>query len=124
MIMPSSVSRKPAKSGTRSAAEITLSDWPELEKRRGTNYREAMHFAASILPNDRRRKIVLLSDGNDTSGEAEASVLDLVRMGIEFDAMALQNPDSPEVLVESVQTPRNIAPNEHFDLTTDHPIYD
>ena len=97
---------------------ITLSDWPELEKRRGTNYREALHFAASILPSDRRRKIVLLSDGNDTSGEAEASVSDLVRMGIEFDAVALQNPDSPEVLVESVQAPRNIAPNEHFDLTT------
>ena len=42
---------------------------------------------------------------------------ELGRMGIEFDAVALQNPDSPEVLVESVQTPRNIAPNEPFDLT-------
>jgi Ca-activated chloride channel homolog len=96
---------------------IALSDWPELKKRQGTNYGDALHFAASILPNDRRRKIVLLSDGNDTSGEAEASVSDLARIGIEFDAVALQNPDSPEVLVESVQTPRNIAPDEPFVLT-------
>jgi len=99
-------------------AGTALSDWPELKERQGTNYRDALHFAASILPNDRRRKIVLLSDGNDTSGEAEASVSDLARIGIEFDAVALQNPDSPEVLVESVQTPRTIAPNEPFDLTT------
>ncbi len=95
-----------------------LTEWPELKKRLGTNYRDALHFAASILPKDRRRKIVLLSDGNDTSGEAEASVTDLARLGIEFDAVALQNPDSPEALVESVQTPRNIARNEPFDLTT------
>jgi Ca-activated chloride channel homolog len=94
-----------------------LSDWPELKKRQGTNYGGALRFAASIMPNDRRRKIVLLSDGNDTFAEAEASVSDLARMGIEFDAVVLQNPDSPEVLVESVQTPRNIAPNEPFVLT-------
>jgi Ca-activated chloride channel family protein len=98
-------------------AGTSLSDWPELKNRQGTDYRDALQFAASILPKDRRRKIVLLSDGNDTSGEGGASVAELARMGIEFDAVALQNPDSPEVLVESVQTPRNIAPNEPFDLT-------
>ena len=94
-----------------------LSNWPQPKKRQGTNFRDALYFAASILPKDRRRKIVLLSDGNDTSGGAAASVSDLRRMGIEFDAVALQNPESPEVLVESVQTPRNIAPNEPFNLT-------
>jgi Ca-activated chloride channel homolog len=98
-------------------AGSTLSTWPELQKNQGTNYRDALDLAGSILPNDRRRKIVLLSDGNDTSGDSESSLSDLARRGIEFDAVALQNPDSPEVLVESVQTPRNIAPNEPFDLT-------
>ena len=101
-----------------------LSNWPQPKNRQGTNFRDALYFAASILPKDRRRKIVLLSDGNDTSGGAAASVSDLRRMGIEFDAVALQNPESPEVLVESVQTPRNIAPNEPFNLTADYPIHD
>ncbi|MBV8350911.1 MAG: VWA domain-containing protein, partial [Verrucomicrobia bacterium] len=99
-------------------AGATLSYWPELQKNQGTNYRDALDLAGSILPKDRRRRIVLLSDGNDTAGESESSVSDLARRGIDFDAVALQNPDSPEVLVESVQTPRNIAPNEPFDLTT------
>ncbi|MBV8417953.1 MAG: VWA domain-containing protein, partial [Verrucomicrobia bacterium] len=99
-------------------AGATLSNWPELQKNQGTNYRDALDLAGSILPKDRRRRIVLLSDGNDTAGESESSVSDLARRGIDFDAVALQNPDSPEVLVESVQTPRNIAPNEPFDLTT------
>src|SRR5260370_41975239 len=55
------------------ATGIALSDWPELKKRRGTNYRDELHFDTAVVPNDRRRKIVLLSDGNDTSGAAEAA---------------------------------------------------
>ncbi|MBV8174478.1 MAG: VWA domain-containing protein, partial [Verrucomicrobia bacterium] len=58
-------------------AGATLTKWPELQKNQATDYRDALHFAASILPGDRRRKIVLLSDGNDTSGESESSVSDL-----------------------------------------------
>ena len=54
-------------------AETSLSDWPEMKKRQGTNYRDDC-ILPRRLPKDRRRKIVLLSDGNDTSGDAESSV--------------------------------------------------
>jgi uncharacterized membrane protein len=92
-------------------------DWPEIQHNQGTDFRSALEFAGSILPNDRRRKIVLLSDGNDTSSGAEERAATFGGRGTQIETVALPNPDLPEVLVESVQVPRNLAAGEPFDLT-------
>lgn len=92
-------------------------NWPEIQHKRGTDFRSALEFAGAILPRDRRRKVVLLSDGNDTSNGAEELAATLGGRGTQIETVALPNPDLPEVLVESVQVPRNLAAGEPFDLT-------
>jgi Ca-activated chloride channel homolog len=93
-----------------------LGHWTPLQENRGTDLRKALQFAASILPRDRRGKIVLLTDGNDTGAGAEATIADLRRSSVEVLAVPVENPDRPETLVESVSLPRNIAGGEPFDL--------
>jgi uncharacterized membrane protein len=63
------------------------------------------------------RRIVLLSDGNDTSDRAEETAQRLASTGIEISVIPLRNPDRPEVLVERVEVPRQLKTGQPFDLT-------
>ena len=95
--------------------------WPELSNsdRSATDISGALEFAASVLPPDRARRIVLLSDGNDTTDAGAETAARLGASGIEIDTVPLRNPSRPEVLVARVDLPGGLRSGEPFDLHAD-----
>lgn len=99
------------------SANLKLAEqWPELPNRKGTDLGSALDFASAIFPAGKAKRIVLLTDGNDTADDALAAASRLAAQGIELLTVPLHNESTPEVLVEKVEVPRRLKSGEPFDL--------
>ncbi len=72
---------------------VPLDALPDPERtmhtRDGTDLEAALRIAGGVLPEHGERRIVVLSDGNTTRGDARAAVRDLAREGVEVDVVPL-----------------------------------
>src|SRR5690242_1847138 len=95
--------------------ELTASTDPqfgEFQSRPNANFTDvasAMQLAASILPNDTRRHVVVVSDGRANLGDAVAEARLLHAEGIRVDAVALNVPVGADAYVDRVQAPASIS---------------
>ncbi len=97
---------------------LQLADsWPQMKDRSASDLGRAFDFGSAVFPVDKTRRLVLLTDGNDTTGGATAAAHALADAGIELLTVPLHNASSPEVLVERVDIPRRLKAGEPFDLT-------
>jgi Ca-activated chloride channel homolog len=62
-------------------------------------------------------RVVLLSDGLQTQGDAQAEARGLAAAGIPVDTVAYQAPGRPEAWVERVEAPRTLREGEEFSVT-------
>jgi len=76
----------------------------------------ALEFAAALLPADAERRIVLMSDGNATRGDATATAARLAEAGIQVDTIPLAVSEDPEVAVREVLLPGRLQEEESFTL--------
>lgn len=90
--------------------------WPELTDRSRTDLGAALDFASAVFPADKTKRLVLLTDGNDTANRASEAAQKLAANGIELFTVPLRNESTPEVLVERVDIPRRLKTGEPFDL--------
>lgn len=90
--------------------------WPEPTDRKSTGIGRALDFASAIFPAGKTKRLVLLSDGHDTAGNAAETAARLAASGIEVHTVPLHNQSSPEVLVERVEVPRRLKEGEPFNL--------
>ena len=70
-----------------------------------TDLAEGLRLAAALLPADARRRIVVISDGQENLGDAVEQARFLRAQGIQVDVAPLEGPSGPEVLVASVVAP-------------------
>ncbi len=99
------------------ASRLKLPDqWPELAGRKATDIGQALDFASAIFPAGKAKRLVLLTDGNDTAERGAQVATQLARQGIELLTVPLHNQSAPEVLVEKVEVPRRLKSGEPFDL--------
>lgn len=91
--------------------------WPSPTARNSTDVGKALSFAGAVISPDKARRIVLLSDGNDTGESGPEIARKLALSGIELFTVPLKNPALPEVLAEQLDVPRRIQLGEPFDLT-------
>lgn len=78
----------------------------------GTNIEEALRFAGAIFPPDAARRLVLISDGVETAGDALAAAIestDETGAPTPIDTVAIEYTTPNEILVESVDTPPHAA---------------
>jgi len=73
--------------------------------RSATDIGAALRLANALFPDATQKRIVLLSDGNDTSGRGQAEAALAGSRGIQVETVAIGLGDEPEVLVQSVRTP-------------------
>jgi uncharacterized membrane protein len=100
------------------AAHLQIAaQWPEPADRKATDIAGALDFASAIFPAGQTRRIVLLTDGNETTGQTTAGAARLAAQGVELLTVPLHNESTPEVLVEKVEIPRRLKSGEPFDLT-------
>ncbi len=81
-----------------------------------TDVGAAVRLAAAILPAGTQGRIVLLSDGNDTGGEAEEAIAAAVTRGIRLDVAMPADESAAEVLVDAVDAPNGARVGETVDL--------
>jgi Mg-chelatase subunit ChlD len=81
-----------------------------------TDLAAGLRLGADLLPANYRSRIVLLSDGQETTGDAVAEARALHARGVQVDVVPLPATTSPEVLVDSVSTPSNVTQGEHFTI--------
>ena len=81
-----------------------------------TDVGAAVRLAAAIFPAGTQQRIVLLSDGNDTSGEAEDAIAAAAARGIRLDAVTPADESAAEVLVDALDAPPGARVGETIDL--------
>ena len=70
-----------------------------------TDLAGGLRLAAALLPPDARRRIVVISDGQENLGDAVQQARFLRAQGVQVDVAQLEGPSGPEVLVASVVAP-------------------
>lgn len=115
--------------GADAQVEVPVTDRLELVQiganpgRRNTNLAEAMRVGLALFPADTAKRMVILSDGVQTVGDAEevarlaaASQVQVDYVMLAAEGMALQAA-GPEVLVSAVDVPALVNQGERFALT-------
>ena len=77
----------------------------------------ALRLASALFPDDVQKRIVLLSDGNDTTGEGQAEAALAAARGIQVQTHVIGLGGSDEVLVERVTSPTTAHLGEEIDVT-------
>ena len=83
------------------------------EQAKGTDIGSAIEVAAAAIPPFYVPKIVVLSDGNQTKGDAVKSALN---SGIPVSSVPLKARDDPEVQLSAVKVPAQVQQGEPFNV--------
>ncbi len=81
-----------------------------------TDVAAAVRLAAAIFPTGSQQRMVLLSDGNDTSGEADDAIAAAAARGIRFDVVVPADESAAEVLMDALDAPPGARVGETIDL--------
>ena len=111
------------KAGIVTIGRDALVEWPVTEeggfrefqsevRANNTNLADGLRLAAALLPPDARRRIVIVSDGQENLGDAVERARFLRAQGIQVDVAPLQGSSGPEVLVASVVVPSSASTGE------------
>jgi uncharacterized membrane protein len=98
--------------------EVNISTDPqfgEFQSRPNAHYTDlssALRLGASILPDDSRRHIIVVSDGRANLGDAVAQARLLRAQGIRVDTVALPVPIGAEAYVDRLDAPRTLTRGE------------
>lgn len=104
-----------AERGVNVAAPDKLAETPaEALNDRETNLAGALKLAEASFPPGKVKTIALVTDGNQTLGDAAASAEQLKAAGVKVHAFTAAPPDKPEVLVRAVNAPRQVRGEEPF----------
>jgi uncharacterized membrane protein len=96
-------------------ANLKLAEkWPQIAAKDATEIGGALTFASAIFSPEKSRRIVLLSDGNDTGEGALEKTRSLAAGGAEVFSVPLKNDSRPEVLVEKIGMPQRLKAGEPF----------
>lgn len=82
-----------------------------------TNLESGLELANAVLPGGYRRRVVLLSDGQQNVGDALVAARLLHAQGVRIDIAPTRLKSGPEVLVDRVDVPSQLRPDERFSLT-------
>jgi uncharacterized membrane protein len=82
-----------------------------------TDVAAAVRLAAAIMPAGTQQRLVLLSDGNDTSGEAEEAIAAATARGLRLDVVLPADEAAAEALVDALDAQPGARVGETIDLS-------
>ncbi|MEL6177772.1 MAG: VWA domain-containing protein, partial [Myxococcota bacterium] len=98
-------------------ASSELPSWSSQPPVGGTHIEAALRLALAAFPPDTHRRIVLLSDGVETHGQATAQSIVARELGVPIDVVALPTAaQGPDTRVEGLMVPPSIEAFQPFDL--------
>ncbi len=81
-----------------------------------SNIGQAVKIAEVLFPEDVQKRIVLLTDGNETQGNLLREVKAAVSRGVEFLTLVPNEEKAPDFRVEKLILPENVSINEPFEV--------
>lgn len=81
-----------------------------------TDLAKAIQLAMALYPPEKARRMVILSDGAATAGDAEAAARLAASSGVEIFVVPLLPSPEAEVLVSAIHTPSHLRQGDHFNL--------
>lgn len=87
---------------------------PDAVDQRGTDLEQALEVASHSLASDHIRRLVLITDGNETSGNVRSRLAGLARDGVAVYTRTLPARQGPDSWIEDVGTPRTVATDELY----------
>ena len=81
-----------------------------------TNLAGALRLAGALLPADARRRVVLVSDGRATEGDAATEARRLKEDGVDLDVHAVAGATGPDAAVARLDAPNQARKGESFVL--------
>lgn len=82
----------------------------------GTNIATALSFSYGLFPRGCIRRVVLLSDGVQTEGDALGEVARAMRLGVRVSTVPSRIASPAEIAVRDLRLPERIRVNEPFDV--------
>ena len=82
-----------------------------------TDIAAAVRLGTAIFPAGTQQRLVLLSDGNDTGGQAEQAILSAAEQGVRLDVVLPGGETHAEALVDGVDAPSGARVGETIELT-------
>jgi len=82
-----------------------------------TDVAAAIRLAAAIMPAGTQGRLVLLSDGNDTGGNAEEAIAAAAARGLRLDVLLPAEEAAQEALVDALDAPTDARVGETIDLS-------
>ena len=111
--------------GGDALVERLPSDLAEIDRIASTPVRDAtdvgaaLRLAAALFPDDAQKRIVLLSDGNDTTGSGQTEAALAAARGIQVSTVLTGLAGRDEVLVERLTSPSTARLGESVEVTGD-----
>ncbi|MBW4436408.1 MAG: VWA domain-containing protein [Pleurocapsa minor GSE-CHR-MK-17-07R] len=81
-----------------------------------TDLEEAISLALALFPSDAAQRIIVLSDGAQTVGDAAAAASRAAATGVEISIVPIIQPALPEIRVTNVRAPETVSAGQFFDL--------
>ncbi|HEY6056578.1 MAG TPA: VWA domain-containing protein, partial [Candidatus Limnocylindrales bacterium] len=81
-----------------------------------TDIGAALRLAAALFPDDAQKRIVLLSDGNDTTGSGQAEAALAAARGIQVETRVVGLEGTDEVLVDRLRSPNTARTGEEIEV--------
>lgn len=81
-----------------------------------TDIASALRLAQGVLGSEQRRRVVLLTDGRQTDGDAVTAARELAEAGVHVDVVPIGGGVAADVLVEEVRAPARVRAGEAYDL--------
>jgi Mg-chelatase subunit ChlD len=82
-----------------------------------TDLARGLRLAQGLAGSEQRRRVVLLTDGLATRGDAPGAVRELEEAGIPLDVVTLGRTGASDVLVEGVRAPSMVRSGDAYDVT-------
>lgn len=95
---------------------VTLQEYQAILNTEGTDIEAAINLCMAAFPEGTQKRIVLITDGNQTQGDALSSSQRATANGIDLRVMPLQYTSSQEILVEDISIPNHIQEKEPFKI--------
>jgi uncharacterized membrane protein len=80
-----------------------------------TNIHSAIQLAVAAMPENSKRRIVLITDGNQTSGDAGEAALSASQAGVGIDVVAVRTEAGTDVAVERLDLPAQVRADQPFE---------